>query len=186
MEGPTWLIWRSCNQKTKGLKGFPGEVPYQVVHQVFQGCNRQHDHQGDQCCVPGQGCNVGDELGKETWKEQVQVSSFIEKWPPEEANLVMKQNLQDEKSQEVKVGRSLELLVQIQGQEREHVVLVCLDGISLKTRKETREKKKMRHNHATRPCFFGEVIFTQHIQCLISQSGYYSQCSAARKIHNMN
>lgn len=54
-------------------------------------------------------------------------------------------DLQDEKSQEVKVGRSLELLVQIQGQERKHVVLVGLDGISLKTRKE----KKKRHGTIT-------------------------------------
>lgn len=43
-----------------------GERPYQVVHQVFQGSNSQHYHQGDQCRVPGQGGNVGDELWKET------------------------------------------------------------------------------------------------------------------------
>lgn len=42
--------------------------------------------------------------------------------------------LQDEQCQEVEVGSSLKLLIQVQGDEGEDVVLVGLDGISLQPR----------------------------------------------------
>lgn len=51
--------------------------------------------------------------------------------------------LQDEQSQEIKVGSSLELLIQVQGDECEDIVLVRLDGISLKT---TSTEQKTTHN----------------------------------------
>lgn len=94
---------------------------------------------------------------------------FIEKCRSE----VSGANLQDEKSQEVKVGRSLELLVQIQGQEREDVVLVRLDGISLKTRKT--EQKQMTHNPNSL-CFVEGLGKSYSLNILIVQS--------ARAAHN--
>lgn len=42
--------------------------------------------------------------------------------------------LQDEQGQEVQVGRPLELLIQVQWEKGDGVVLVRLDGISLKGR----------------------------------------------------
>lgn len=52
--------------------------------------------------------------------------------------------LKDEQGQEIQVGSSLKLLVQVQGEEGKNVVLVCLDGISLQVRnkKENEEKVK--------------------------------------------
>lgn len=47
-------------------------------------------------------------------------------------------DLQDEQTQEVEVGRPLELLIQVQGQEGQHVVLVRLDGVALQTRGQGR------------------------------------------------
>lgn len=51
-------------------------------------------------------------------------------------------NLEDEQSQEVDVGNSLELLVQVQREEGEHVVLVRLDGVALKTRGRERSLRQ--------------------------------------------
>lgn len=49
--------------------------------------------------------------------------------------------LKDEQGQEIQVGSSLKLLVQVQGEEGKNVVLVCLDGISLQMRKQENEEK---------------------------------------------
>lgn len=51
--------------------------------------------------------------------------------------------LQDEQGQEVQVGRPLELLIQVQWEKGDGVVLVRLDGISLKGR------GKQKHNERT-------------------------------------
>lgn len=52
--------------------------------------------------------------------------------------------LQDEQSQEIEVGSSLKLLEQVQGDEGEDVVLVCLDGISLQTRNTQQTKMSIK------------------------------------------
>lgn len=60
--------------------------------------------------------------------------------------------LKDEQSQEIQVGSSLKLLVQVQGEEGKNVVLVCLDGISLQTRKkENEERRRKSQNYYITP-----------------------------------
>lgn len=50
----------------------PSSKSYQIIYQVFDGSDRQHHDQWNQCCVPGKSGNVWDNLRKEN------ISGFID------------------------------------------------------------------------------------------------------------